>query len=177
MKYAHLSLISTSITWQEILLNNETIEKINKLKKIFSANAKPFMHSLKTKGQMVLFYGDATKTIIHVAALLGKDVNKPVYKIDLASLLSTYIGETEKNINLLFDEAEKTNAVLFFDEADALFGKRTEVKDAHDKFANLEIAYLLQKLKDYNGITIIAIKNNIDAAFIRRFNTAIHFYK
>jgi SpoVK/Ycf46/Vps4 family AAA+-type ATPase len=177
MKYAHISLTDTNVTWQKIIMPKETTEQINKLKKILLAKHKPLFNSLKSNGQIVLFYGDDTKTKIDVAALLGKDVNKAVFKIDLTFLSSTYIGETEKNIKILLAEAEKVEAILFFDEADALFGKRTQIKDAHDKYANLEVSYLLQKLESYTGISIIATKTNIDAAFIRRFNTTIHFYK
>ncbi len=92
-------------------------------------------------------------------------------------MVSKYIGETEKNLDALFASAEKKGWILFFDEADALFGKRTEVKDAHDRYANLEVSYLLKRIEDYNGLVILAsnMKGNIDDAFTRRFNTVIRF--
>ncbi len=173
MNNAHLSLLSTNISWQKLALSNETTEQINKLKDLFLTNKA----QLETKGQIILLYGADTKTKIDVAALLGKEVNKPLYSINLAAFSSTYIGETEKNIKIIWQDAQKAGAILFFDEADALFGKRTKVKDPHDKYANLEVSYLLQKLEDYNGITIIStkIKANIDAAFTRRFHSIIYF--
>lgn len=92
-------------------------------------------------------------------------------------MVSKYIGETEKNLSRLFDKAENKNWVLFFDEADALFGKRTDIRDAHDKYANQEVAYLLQRIESYNGLVILATnqRGNIDEAFVRRFQTIIHF--
>jgi SpoVK/Ycf46/Vps4 family AAA+-type ATPase len=92
-------------------------------------------------------------------------------------VVSKYIGETEKNLELLFARAEDKNWILFFDEADAIFGKRTSVRDAHDKYANQEVSYLLQRIEDYNGLVILAtnMKSNIDDAFIRRFNDIVKF--
>jgi len=102
----------------------------------------------------------------------------PIYRIDLSLVVSKYIGETEKNLNKLFAKAENKDWILFFDEADALFGKRTEVSDAHDKYANLEVGWILQKIEDYDGLVILAsnLKNNIDEAFTRRLKikTIIH---
>jgi SpoVK/Ycf46/Vps4 family AAA+-type ATPase len=95
-----------------------------------------------------------------------------LHKIDLSSVGSKYIGETEKNLNSIFKEAEKSGSILFFDEADALFGKRSEVKEGHDRYANIEMAYLLQKFKEHKGIVILALNfaNNIDEAVARRMN-------
>jgi SpoVK/Ycf46/Vps4 family AAA+-type ATPase len=108
---------------------------------------------------------------------LGKHTGKDVYRIDLSRVVSKYIGETEKNLSRLFDKAENKNWVLFFDEADALFGKRTDIRDAHDKYANQEVAYLLQRVESYNGLVILATnqRGNIDDAFVRRFQSMIHF--
>ncbi|GAB4038842.1 hypothetical protein GCM10028809_58250 [Spirosoma gilvum] len=91
--------------------------------------------------------------------------------------MSKYIGETEKNLGQLFDKAQSKNWILFFDEADALFGKRTETRDAHDRYANQEVAYLLQKIEEFDGLVILAsnLKSNIDPAFARRFQTIAHF--
>jgi SpoVK/Ycf46/Vps4 family AAA+-type ATPase len=100
-----------------------------------------------------------------------------MYRIDLAAIVSKYIGETEKNLDRVFAAAEHANAVLFFDEADALFGKRSEVKDAHDRFANIEIAYLLQKMEQFEGLAILAtnLKQNLDEAFARRLTFSVNF--
>lgn len=111
------------------------------------------------------------------AALLGKSSERDVYRIDLSLVISKYIGETEKNLRHVFDLAENKDWILFFDEADALFGKRTEVKDAHDRFANQEVAYLLQRVEEHPGVVILAsnMKNNLDDAFTRRFQNMINF--
>jgi hypothetical protein len=129
------------------------------------------------KGYRVLFHGPPGTGKTLTAGLLGKDLDKEVYKIDLSMIVSKYIGETEKNLELLFARAEDKGWILFFDEADALFGKRTSVRDAHDKYANQEVSYLLQRIEDYNGLIILAtnMKSNIDDAFMRRFNAVLKF--
>ena len=129
------------------------------------------------KGYRALFYGPPGTGKTFTAKILGNELKKEVYKIDLSMVVSKYIGETEKNLELLFARAEDKGWILFFDEADALFGKRTNVRDAHDKYANQEVSYLLQRIEDYNGLVILAtnMKNNIDPAFIRRFNSILNF--
>jgi len=128
-------------------------------------------------GYRALFYGENGTGKTLAAALLGKDAGLDVYRIDLSMVLSEYIGETEKQLAGIFDEAATKKSILFFDEAEALFGKRTDVKDAHDRYANQEISYLLQRIEDYPGVVILAtnMKGNIDDAFIRRFQSVIHF--
>jgi SpoVK/Ycf46/Vps4 family AAA+-type ATPase len=108
-----------------------------------------------------------------VAAELGLDL----YKIDLSSVVSKYIGETEKNLERIFRAAHNSNAILCFDEADALFGKRSEVRDSHDRYANIEISYLLQKMESYDGITILStnLRQNLDDAFVRRMSDIVSF--
>jgi SpoVK/Ycf46/Vps4 family AAA+-type ATPase len=108
-----------------------------------------------------------------IAAELGLDL----YKIDLSGIISKYIGETEKNLEQIFNEAQSSNAILFFDEADAIFGKRSEVKDAHDRYANIEVSYLLQRMEAYDGITILAtnLRANLDDAFTRRLQFVVDF--
>ena len=100
-----------------------------------------------------------------------------LYQIDLSCVVSKYIGETEKNLSRVFEEAQDSNAILFFDEADALFGKRSEVRDAHDRYANIEINYLLQRVEEYEGVLIMAsnLSKNIDNAFMRRLTFSIEF--
>ena len=111
------------------------------------------------------------------AEIIAADLGLDLYKIDLSGLVSKYIGETEKNLARIFDEAGDSNAILFFDEADALFGKRSEVKDAHDRYANIETSYLLQKMEEFQGIVILAtnFRMNMDEAFTRRMHFVIEF--
>ena len=111
------------------------------------------------------------------ADIIAHDLGLDLYKIDLSTVVSKYIGETEKNLGKIFEEAETSNAILFFDEADALFGKRTEVRDSHDRYANLEISYLLQKMEEYEGMVILAtnLHKNMDDAFRRRMHFIIEF--
>ena len=111
------------------------------------------------------------------AQVLARDLGLDLFRIDLATVVSKYIGETEKNLDRIFGAAEGSNAILFFDEADALFGKRSEVKDAHDRYANIEVAYLLQKMEGYPGAVILAtnFRQNIDDAFLRRLDFVVDF--
>jgi hypothetical protein len=129
------------------------------------------------KGYRSLFYGPSGTGKTFAACILGKDTGKEVYRIDLSMVVSKYIGETEKNLELIFARAENKKWILFFDEADALFGKRTNIRDAHDKYANQEVSYLLQRIEDYDGLVILAtnMRTNIDDAFIRRFNSVLKF--
>ena len=128
-------------------------------------------------GVAALFAGASGTGKTLSAAVIASGVGLDLWKIDLSSVVSKYIGETEKNLEKIFAQARDGDAILFFDEADALFGKRSEVKDAHDRYANVEVAYLLQKLEEYDGITILAsnFSRNIDQAFVRRLNYIIDF--
>jgi SpoVK/Ycf46/Vps4 family AAA+-type ATPase len=111
------------------------------------------------------------------AQVMAADLQLDLFKIDLSGVVSKYIGETEKNLSRIFAEATRSNAILFFDEADALFGKRTEVKDAHDRYANIETSYLLQKMEEYEGMVILAtnLRANLDEAFTRRIRFIVEF--
>lgn len=128
-------------------------------------------------GCKVLFHGPPGTGKTLAAALLGKATGREVYRIDLALTVSKWIGETEKNLARLFDRALHKDWILFFDEADALFGKRTEVKSSNDRFANQEVAYLLQRIEDHSGLVLLAsnLNHNIDPAFRRRFQAIIPF--
>ncbi|MPT33940.1 MAG: ATP-binding protein [Flavobacterium sp.] len=128
-------------------------------------------------GFRVLFYGDPGTGKTLAASLLGKYTNRPVFRVDVSMLVSKYIGETEKQLAKLFDRAENKNWILFFDEADSIFGKRTNVRDAQDKYANQEVSYLLQRIETFSGLIILAsnYKNNMDKAFTRRFHSCIRF--
>ena len=109
--------------------------------------------------------------------MLGAELGLDLFRVDLATIVSKYIGETEKNLERIFTAADGSNAILFFDEADALFGKRSEVSDAHDRYANIEVAYLLQRMEAYPGAVILAtnFRRNIDDAFVRRLDFVIDF--
>jgi SpoVK/Ycf46/Vps4 family AAA+-type ATPase len=135
------------------------------------------MHRKIKPGFRALFYGPPGTGKTMAATLLGKFTKHDVYRIDLSSLVSKYIGETEKNLSTLFERAENKKWILFFDEADALFGKRTNVRDAHDRFANQEVSYLLQRIEDFSGLSILAsnFKSNMDDAFTRRFQSLVYF--
>ncbi len=129
------------------------------------------------KGTTALFSGPSGTGKTMAAEIIANELELELYRIDLSMVISKYIGETEKNLNAIFQEANDSNAILFFDEADALFGKRSEVKDAHDRYANIEVAYLLQKMDEYEGIVILAtnLRNNMDEAFTRRIQAIIDF--
>jgi hypothetical protein len=129
------------------------------------------------KGLAVLFSGPSGTGKTMSAGVIARELGLDMYKIDLARVVSKYIGETEKNLDRVFSEAVNANAVLFFDEADALFGKRSEVKDAHDRYANIEISYLLQKMEEYEGLAVLATNfgQNLDEAFNRRLAFIVEF--
>ena len=125
----------------------------------------------------VLFTGPPGTDKTRTAQVLARELHQGLYRVDLSLVVSKYIGETEKNLRRLFADADVANVILFFDEADALFGKRTEVKDAHDRYANVEIGYLLQQLESHRGLVIIATnrKGNLDDAFTRRLRFVVDF--
>lgn len=129
------------------------------------------------KGLNMLFSGPSGTGKTMAAGIMAAEVDLDVYKIDLSSVVSKYIGETEKNLARIFAEAETSNAILFFDEADALFGKRTEVRDSHDRYANIEINYLLQKMEEHEGVVVLAtnFRKNMDDAFVRRLHFTVDF--
>lgn len=129
------------------------------------------------KGLNILFAGSSGTGKTMAAEVMANELGLDLYKIDLATVVSKYIGETEKNLARIFAEAESSNAILFFDEADALFGKRSEVRDSHDRYSNIEISYLLQKMEEYEGVSILAtnLRKNMDDAFVRRLAFAVNF--
>jgi ATP-dependent 26S proteasome regulatory subunit len=129
------------------------------------------------KGLNILFSGSSGTGKTMAADIIANEFKLDLYQIDLSAIVSKYIGETEKNLSRIFKEASSGNLILFFDEADALFGKRSEVKDAHDRYANIEIDYLLQKMEDHEGIVILAtnLSKNIDEAFLRRLHFSLEF--
>jgi SpoVK/Ycf46/Vps4 family AAA+-type ATPase len=168
----------------QVLEDQSFSPKLTKeLKKVTSyarkslANYKSTSNIKSNVKKVALFTGaDSTgKTL--AAETLASNTKKDLYRIDLGRVVSKYIGETEKNLEKIFKRAENKNWILFFDEADALFGKRTEVKDSHDRYANFDINYLLQRIDSYTGLVILATnkKTNLDQAFLRRLRYIIEF--
>ena len=163
----HLQQLSTDHQWTDLILNKTSMQMLDEVKQCTE----------KGDTCSALFYGPAGTGKTLAAALLGKETKKEVKWIELSKIVSKYIGETEKNLAQLFSSAEDKSWILFFDEADALFGKRSNVKDSHDRYANQEIYYILERIEKYDGLVILATqsKSNIDDAIIRRLRYVIHF--
>ena len=174
-------LIRSTMNWDDLVLNAYTMNQIEDIKTWLLYNDKAMEDEvLKRKikpGYRVMFHGPPGTGKTLTATLLGRQFGKDVYRIDLSQIVSKYIGETEKNLEKVFSKAESRNWILFFDEADALFGKRTNVQNAHDRYANQEVSYLLQRVEEFPGLLILAsnFKNNIDDAFARRLHAIIQF--
>lgn len=173
--------LETDMEWSDLVLPATTLQQIREIEHWILHND-TLLHDWGMKkrvkpGYRALFYGPPGTGKTLTATLLGKETSKDVFRIDLSRIISKYIGETEKNLSRLFDKAENKNWILFFDEADALFGKRTDIRDAHDKYANQETAYLLQRIESHNGLIILASnkRGNLDEAFSRRFQSIINF--
>jgi AAA+ superfamily predicted ATPase len=173
--------ISTDYEWADVVLNEDTLQYIKEIENWVKFHpilvADWEIGAREHQGYRALFHGQPGTGKTMVAKLLGKSTGLDVFKIDLSKIVSKYIGETEKNLARIFDKAEHKKWILFFDEADALFGKRTEVRDAHDRYANQEVSYLLQRIEQYSGLIILAsnFKSNIDDAFLRRFQNIVYF--
>ncbi len=173
--------IDTEQEWDDLVLTDEVIAQIEELKRWIEHNDRLMnewgMRKKLKPGYRVLFHGPPGTGKTLTASLLGKYTGRPVFRVDLSTIVSKYIGETEKNLSKLFDKAENKDWILFFDEADALFGKRTEVSDSHDRYANQEVSYLLQRVEMFSGLVILSTnyKSNLDDAFVRRFNSIIKF--
>jgi len=173
--------LSATLEWADLVTDEHTLRQLNDIK-IWLEHGSRLMNDWGMKKQLkpgykALFHGPPGTGKTLTAALFGKLAGLDVYRVDLSMVVSKYIGETEKNLEKVFTKAEHKNWILFFDEADALFGKRTSISDAHDKYANQEIAYLLQRLEDYNGLVILSsnMRSNVDEAFGRRLQSVIHF--
>jgi SpoVK/Ycf46/Vps4 family AAA+-type ATPase len=175
--------ITPRYTWDEIVLPQDNIQQLQEISSAMKYRYLVFDKWCFSKklslgrGFNILFVGPSGTGKTMAADVLAKELNIHLYKIDLSQVVSKYIGETEKNLGKIFQEATADNSILFFDEADALFGKRSEVKDAHDRFANIETGYLLQKMEEHDGIVILAsnLRNNIDDAFVRRMYAVVEF--
>jgi AAA+ superfamily predicted ATPase len=174
-------LITSKLSWDDLVLSMDVRDEIDHLH-TWLRSSKELVNrwglekSIKA-GYRSLFFGPPGTGKTLTATLLGASVGVDVYRIDLSMVVSKYIGETEKNLAGVFDQAENKNWILFFDEADALFGKRTQTSSSNDRHANQEISYLLQRVEDFPGVVILAsnIKSNIDEAFARRFQSIIYF--
>jgi SpoVK/Ycf46/Vps4 family AAA+-type ATPase len=175
--------ITPHYVWEDLVLPAERLQQLRELCNSVKYRAMVydewgFARKLSLgKGVNALFAGPSGTGKTMAAEVLASELGLDLYKIDLSTVVSKYIGETEKNLSRIFAEATTSNAILFFDEADALFGKRSEVKDAHDRYANIEIGYLLQRMEEYDGVVILAtnLHKNMDDAFVRRMHFTIEF--
>lgn len=175
--------VRSNYTWRDIILPEDKLMQLHEITnyikyKDIVYDVWGFNKKLSLcRGLNILFSGPSGTGKTMAAGVIANDLKLDMYKIDLSQVVSKYIGETEKNLSRIFKEAESSNAILFFDEADALFGKRSEIKDAHDRYANIETGYLLQKMEEYEGIVILAtnLRNNMDEAFARRMHFIIEF--
>lgn len=173
--------ITTALEWEDMVVDYQVASELDEIC-TWIESGKIIMDDwglsrfLKA-GYRSLFYGPPGTGKTLAATLLGKRNGMDVYRVDLSMIVSKYIGETEKNLARVFDLAENRNWILFFDEADALFGKRTSTNTSNDRHANQEVAYLLQRIEDFPGIIILAtnLRSNIDEAFSRRFQSVIYF--
>ncbi|MBL4648036.1 MAG: ATP-binding protein [Gammaproteobacteria bacterium] len=175
--------ITPNYQWDDIVLPLEHQQQMDEIRNYVKYRSQVyenwgFSNKLSMgKGLNILFSGPPGTGKTMASEVLASCFGLDLYKIDLSSIVSKYIGETEKNLGKIFYEAETSNAILFFDEADALFGKRSDVKSSHDRNANIEVSYLLQKIEEYEGIVILAtnFRRNMDEAFIRRLHFSIDF--
>ncbi len=175
--------ITTQLNWEDLILDSGVKTQLNEVKDWLQHSQLILnewqLHKNLKRGYRVLFYGPPGTGKTLAATLLGKFIQAPVFRIDLSMIVSKYIGETEKNLGQLFDAAASKNWILFFDEADALFSKRTDTNSSNDRHANQEVAYLLQRVENFDGLVILAtnLQTNIDEAFLRRFQNTINFSK
>ena len=173
--------ISTALEWSDLVLSKAILHEVEEIR-AWIDHRHTLLHDWRLEkkikpGFRSLFYGPPGTGKTLTASLLGKTTGLDVYRVDLSLVVSKWVGETEKNLAGVFDQAEASDWILFFDEADALFGKRTQTSSANDRYANQEVAYLLQRVEDFPGVVILAsnLKGNIDDAFARRFQSMIYF--
>ena len=173
--------IHPSRTWDDIVLSKPRLDLLHSIADRYRHANQVYDHwgfaPTPSRGLVALFSGPSGTGKTLAAEIIAGELGLDVFKLDLSSVVSKYIGETEKNLEAVFEAASSGNMVLFFDEADALFGKRSEVKDARDRYANIEVSYLLQRLEAYDGIVVLAtnFEKNIDDAFVRRIHARIEF--
>jgi ATPase family associated with various cellular activities (AAA) len=170
-------------TWEDLVLPDDTMRQLREIAGQVACRHRVYEEwglgakLRRGRGISALFSGPSGTGKTMAAEVLAGHLDLDLYRIDLASVVSKYIGETEKNLRRVFEEAERGGAILFFDEAEALFGKRSEVKDSHDRYANIEISYLLQRMEDYRGLAILAtnLRSHLDQAFLRRLRFLVDF--
>jgi len=174
-------LIETRLAWSDLVLDVDVMDEVQAIA-TWARHGETLMRDWRLEkalkpGYRCLFFGPPGTGKTLTATLIGQQVGADVYRIDLSMVVSKYIGETEKNLAEVFDQAQHRRWILFFDEADALFGKRTATSSSNDRHANQEISYLLQRVEDFPGTVILAsnLKGNIDDAFARRFQSAVYF--
>lgn len=173
--------ITSKLEWEDMVLDYQVAAELEEINTWISSSEIIMedwgLSRILKAGYRSLFYGPPGTGKTLAATLIGKKNNMDVYRVDLSMIVSKYIGETEKNLAKVFDLAENRNWILFFDEADALFGKRTSANTSNDRHANQEVAYLLQRIEDFPGTVILAtnLRSNIDEAFSRRFQSVIYF--
>jgi hypothetical protein len=173
--------IETRVGWEDVVLHPGTRKHLEEIQTWIEHGETLMeewgMASKLRPGYRSLFYGPPGTGKTMTACLLGKSTGREVYKVDISLVISKYLGETEKNLGRVFDQAEHQGWILFFDEADALFGKRSETRDAHDRYANQQVSFLLQRIETFDGISILAsnLRDNLDNAFARRFESIIYF--
>ena len=173
--------VETTLSWENLVLSDGVMAQVMEIRSWMTHEKKIReewgIDKILKPGYRALFHGPPGTGKTLTAGLLGDALGREVYRIDLSMVVSKFIGETEKNLAGVFDQAENENWVLFFDEADALFGKRTQTQSSNDRFANQEVSYLLQRVEDFPGVVILAsnFKGNVDPAFMRRFQSMIYF--
>jgi SpoVK/Ycf46/Vps4 family AAA+-type ATPase len=175
--------IESSVSWDDIVLPESQIKILKEIAVHLKQSYKVYdtwgfkNKSSRGMGITALFSGSSGTGKTLAAEILANELQLDLYRIDLSSVVSKYIGETEKNLKKVFDTAEESGAILLFDEADALFGKRSEVKDSHDRYANIEVSYLLQRMELYRGLAILTtnLKSSLDTAFLRRIRFVLQF--
>jgi ATP-dependent 26S proteasome regulatory subunit len=175
--------LEPSSRWEELVLPDEQLAILREIATHVRHRRRVYdgwgfaARSSRGLGISALFAGQSGTGKTMAAEVLAAELRLDLYRIDLSQVVSKYIGETEKNLRRIFDAAEQGGAILLFDEADALFGKRAEVKDSHDRYANIEVSYLLQKMEAYRGLAILTtnLKSALDTAFLRRVRFVVHF--
>ena len=183
----HLDSLALKIrpryTWGDIVLPEEELGVLHEIVGTIRGRARVLdewglnKKLVPNPGIAVLFAGPPGTGKTLAAQVMAAELGMDLYRIDLSTVVSKYIGETEKNLERIFSQAANSNTILFFDEADAIFGKRSDVKDAHDRYANIEVSYLLQRIESYDGVAILAsnLRSNLDDAFIRRLQFIVDF--
>jgi hypothetical protein len=177
------SRIESRATWEDLVLPAQQIEMLREIALQVRQRSRVYhdwgfaARSSRGLGIGALFEGGSGTGKTMAAEVLANELKLDLYRIDLSQVVSKYIGETEKNLRQIFDAAESGGAILLFDEADALFGKRSEVNDSHDRYANIEISYLLQRMEEYRGLSVLTtnMKGALDTAFLRRIRFVVHF--